>query len=376
MDHIAPSIFRVGVIGTSPFCDRMVLQPLSNHPSARITAICGRNRVRDEELAAKYHIPHIFTDYREMVRSPEVDGVAVISPNNLHHPMSMAALEAGKHVFCEKPLGMDLREALEMHRKAKETGLIALVNFTWRGIPAAMYMNDLVKEGYIGKPYHIMVSFIMPLHVTDVWMWRREQAQAGYGALGDLGSHCVDMARWMCGDVSRVSAHLATLFPQLRQQDGTVVPNKTDDTCALLLEFESGAQGIVHASWSAHPGLGGGWTRVELHGSKGMLALDINRILNPRSWITLLGSGADGRPAAPLPLPREYTEGIDVTTEDAVVRTVSHKPWYTSQRFVEAVVRRREPSPSFYDGMKVQAILDAAAESHRSGRWVGVPTGE
>ena len=363
---------RVGVIGTSPFTDRFHLQSLSNHKGAQITAICGRNRTRAQEVAAKYRIPHIFTDWREMVRSPEIDAVVVVTPNNLHHPQTMAALEQGKHVFCEKPLALDLREAQEMYEAAQRAGLVHMTNFTFRGVPAFAHMKELIDQGYVGNVYHIAVSFIGFFNRGDVMAWRRDRPQAGYGALGDLGSHAVDMARWMCGEIARVSGHLATVTPQLKLPDGALVPNETDDTCALLLGFQSGAEGIIHASWTGHSGLAGMLMRVEVHGSNGMLVADTNRLANPRSWITLVGAQGDQVQAEPLPMPRLYTEGLDVTGEDALVRTITRKPWYAAQRFVEALLGRREPSPSFFDGVRVQEVLDGAYRSHRQGRWVEI----
>jgi predicted dehydrogenase len=307
-----------------------------------------------------------------LVRSPEIDAVVVVTPNNLHYSQTMAALEQGKHVFCEKPLAMDLREAREMYEAAQRSGLVHMANFTFRGAPTFARMKELIDQGYAGNIYHIAVSFIGFFNRGDAMVWRRDRAQAGYGALGDLGSHAVDMARWMCGEIARVSGHLATVTPHLKLPDGKTVPNETDDTCAILLGFRSGAEGIIHASWTGHSGLAGMLLRVEVHGSNGMLVADTNLYANPRSWITLVGAQGDQKQAEPLPMPRQYTEGLDVTSRDALVRTLTRKPWYAAQRFVEALLGRREPSPSFFDGMRVQEVLDAAYASNQQGRWVDI----
>ena len=114
---------RIGVIGTSGFTQRFHLDSLRNHPTVQITAICGRNRQRAQGVAGRYGIPQVLTDYRELVRNPDVDAVVISTPNNLHYPMAMAALEAGKQVFCEKPLAMNLRDAQDMYEKAQSSGV-------------------------------------------------------------------------------------------------------------------------------------------------------------------------------------------------------------------------------------------------------------
>ena len=365
-------IVRVGVIGTSPFTDQAHLQSLSNHKDTQITAICGRNRARDDELARKYSIPHVFTDYREMVQSPEIDAVVVSTPNYLHYPMTLAALEHGKHVLCEKPLAMDLREAREMYKKAQAAGVVHMVNFTFRGVPAFARMKELIDEGYVGNIYHMTITFVGFGYRGNKMVWRRDKRQAGYGALGDLGSHVVDMGRWLCGEVAKVSGHLATVTPEIQLPDGRLVPSETDDTCAMLVEFKKGGQGIFHCSWTAHPGLGVGSFRVEVHGSNGMLRADTSHAVNPRSWVTLYGATGDQKPAEVLPMPEYYTQRLDFTDYDSLMRTMTTKPWYLAQRFVEAVLGRREESPNLYDGMQVQAVLDGAFQSHNEGRWVSL----
>ncbi len=353
---------RVGVIGTSSFTQRFHLTSLRNHPDVDIVALCGRNRARAQEVASRFGVPRVYTDYRELVASPEVDAVLVVTPNNLHYPQTIAALEAGKHVFCEKPLGMNVAEAQEMYQRAKAAGVVHMVHFTFRGVPAVTYMKQLIDEGYVGEVRHVAISYLGNYHYgKEELVWRRDKKQAGSGVLADLGSHMIDLARWLAGEIAHVRCQLATFVPRLKDPEtGEWVPNQTDDTAALSVRFEKGAVGVLHASWVAHPGLGGMQVRAEVHGSQGVLRVDTNRTLDPRSWVTVRGAQGDQTRDQVLPLPAVLTQGLDLTDEASLLATMLRKPWYSTQRFVEAVLGRREMSPSFYDGLKVQEVMDKA----------------
>jgi len=365
---------RIGVIGTSPFTQSFHLESLKGHPAVQVTALCGRDRKRAEAAAEKYGIPGVVTDYRELVSSPQVDAVIIVTPNVLHYPMTLAAVAAKKHVFCEKPLGMNLAEAREMYEKAEAAHVVHMTNFTNRGLPAAIQMKEGLSQGYVGKVYHISINVVTSFHRENVMTWRRDRRQAGTGALGDIGSHMLDLARWFGGDVKRVAAHLATVAKELRvPETGKPVANETDDACAMLLDYQSGAQGVVHLTWVAHPSLGAR-LRVEVHGSEGVLLFERRRGVNdPKSLLTLYGARGEKAKLEPLAAPAELTDGLDLSSEEALIRTLNAKPWYAARRFVEAVLGRREMSPSLYDGMKVQAIIDSAVQSHQQGRWVDVP---
>ena len=361
----------VGVIGTSEFTEEYHLQSLNNHPAVRLVAVCGRNRPKAQGVADRNGVERVYTDYHELIQDPDVDAVVIVTPNNQHHPMTMAVLDAGKHVFCEKPLGMDYQEAHEMYERAQALGVIHMTNFTFRGVPALMRMKELIDEGFVGRIYHIFTSFIGGFHRIDTMPWRRDKPQAGAGALGDLGSHVIDMSQWIAGPIAKVSAHMSTVMEELKLPGtGETVRNETDDTCAILAEFESGAQGILQASWVALPPPGRFLIRVEVHGDKGMLHVAIDRFRNPHSWVVLRGRQDSQDTDGVLPLPDRLTEGLDFSGGTALISAMTKKPWYSAHGFAEAVLGNREMSPSFYDGMTVQAVVDAAIASHQRGHWV------
>jgi predicted dehydrogenase len=361
------------VVGTSRFTQQFHLESFKNHSGIELAAICGRNRERAQEVAGRYGIKGVFTDYSQMVRHGDVDAIAIVTPNYLHHPIAMEALSAGKHVFCEKPLAMNLHEAREMYEKAQAAGIVHMVNFTFRGVPAGIRMKQLIDEGYIGKLYHIQIAFMSFNRRGGLYEWRRDAKEAGTGVLGDLGSHVIDQARWFGGEVKRVSGHLSTVEKTLKFADtGKSVPNETDDACSMVMEFENGAEGLLTAFWLAHPGMASMELRVEAHGSDGMLRMHYRRAVNPRSWATLWGAHGTGAKEQTLPLPAYLTEGLDFSSEPEFVRSLATRPYFAAQRFAEALVGSVNPTGTFYDGMRVQAVIDAVAESNRNGCRVNV----
>ena len=162
---------NVGVVGTSWWSDFWHVPYLCSHPRAELRAVCGRNRARAEEVAAKHSIPRVFTDFREMIRSSKIEAIVVAVPDDLHHAVTMAALDAGLHVMCEKPLAVTVKDARAMCEKAESAGVTHMTNFTC----SIRYLGSYGR----GKTY----------------AWRFDHAH-GCGVLGDLGSHMIDLSRW------------------------------------------------------------------------------------------------------------------------------------------------------------------------------------
>ena len=200
---------RIGIVGTSGWAELMFLTSLPSHPQAEIAAICGRDQARANELAAKYAIPQVYADYHEMISRGKLDAVVVATPDDLHYPVTMAALDAKLHVLCEKPLAMNAAQAWEMYEKAEAAGVRHMVVFTWRWLPQVSYMLDLIAEGYIGRPYHADFRFITGFNRHHDYRWRLDP-QRSLGELADHGSHMFDLARLYLGEISQVTAHIAS----------------------------------------------------------------------------------------------------------------------------------------------------------------------
>jgi predicted dehydrogenase len=302
-------------------------------------------------------IPGHTSDYRAICRDPGIEAVIVATPPHLHHAMALAALEAGKHVLCEKPMARNLAESRDMQRIADRVGAVAMVNFQHRFLPVRQRVKMLIDEGFLGEPRAATVvvhhSSLNDPH-GRAWGWLMEQDKAG-GMLGASGAHYVDNLRWWFGEVKGVAGALATLVPHRRLPDSSGMAKvDADDNVAVILRFANGALGTVHVSAT---------TAVDdeeellLSGSRGVLRIRNGLLVGAREGEIDLREMAVSDPVAESP-----TSTVDHPLVAPTVRL--HRAW------AEAIRIGRIASPSFADGVKVQEILDAVARSSQQGRWI------
>ena len=150
---------RVGIIGTSWYADFVHLPNMTGCPDAEVVAICGRGRERAEEMATKYSVPNVFTDYRDLLAHP-LDAVVIATPDDTHYDMTMTALDAGLHVLCEKPLALNAAQVKEMYDKAEAAGLKHMTFFSYRFLPYHRYLKRLIEEDYLGRIYHCAIRYM------------------------------------------------------------------------------------------------------------------------------------------------------------------------------------------------------------------------
>jgi predicted dehydrogenase len=357
---------RVGVVGTSWWAELMHLPGLSRHPRAQLRALCGRDRGRAEALAAKYAVPHVFTDYRDLISHGELDTLVVATPDDLHYPVTMAALEAGLHVLCEKPLALSAEEARAMYERAEATGVRHMVFFTNRWVPAYCYVRRLLDQGYVGRLYHCDIRYLGGYGRGGHYGWRFDGRRSN-GILGDLGSHAIDLARWYAGDIARVSGHLST-FVERPGPDGQPL-DPANDAAQISVEFAGGAQGTILVSAVAHVADRGIEGRVVLHGEEGALEVEVTF-----QGAQVRGARRDETKVRPLPVPEEWWGEADRTKsyQDRLPELFAGQP-VGARLFIDAIVEGRPAEPGFYEGLKAQEVIDAAAQAHESGRWVEVP---
>jgi predicted dehydrogenase len=356
--------FRVGVIGTGWWADLEHLPGLRARADVDLVTLCGRNPERLATLAAKYGIARTCTDWREAISGGDLDVLAIATPNALHHPLAMAALDAGLHVICEKPLAMSAAQTREMAARAEAAGRKTLTFFTYRAVAAAAHAKRLVGEGFLGQPLHVNAMYLSASHLRPgkPLAWRMQRAESGTGVLGDIGSHVVDLVRWWLGDFSRVAGQWQTVT---RERSGGVAD--ADEDCSFLAQLACGAQAVFQASKLAAGRAN--YQRVELYGSEGVLVYEADPGFDT-TWEGRLSAGRPATPGiAPLPLPPELTGGLD-GPEDQGNRNEAYRrltdPFFAAIRGGGAV------SPDFRDGAAVQAVLDAVAESAERGCWVSV----
>ncbi len=355
---------RVGLIGTSGWAENFYLGNLQGYAGAELTAVCGRNRTRAQELANKYGVTHIYTDYQQMLSSGQLDAAIIVTPEDLHHPMIMVALEAGLHVVCEKPMAYTASEAQEMLAKAEAVGVKHMLTFTNRWLPHYQALKRLLVDGYIGQPFH--AYFHWPTgwgrYHEDKYSWYYD-AKRAHGVLSELGAHIIDLACWYLGDVTRVTANLATFGKRLTL-DGTIMTKPANDSAFLILEFANGAHASLHMSGANlnGPGLKHTGQITILHGLKGTLETCGDPWSDPpRFEITGLRPGMET--AESLPIPPDLLEGTEVAAPFDIFKKSSAGP----RQFIDAILNDTPISPNFHDGYQVQRVIEAALESAKSG---------
>lgn len=332
-----------------------------------VTAVCQRDAAAARQIAERYGVPSVFDRWERLVEEARPDIVVIATPPALHVTIAEAALAAGAHVLCEKPLAMDAGEARAMTEAASRAGRVAMTGFNWR-FPAAMQrFHAMVEEGVAGRPFHISARFFAPRWVDEAAepTWRMDRAVAGHGVMGDMGVHMVDLVRWNFGEIARVCAHAGIAYPS-RTVPGGGRTQDAEDFCAIVGELTSGAQVTMAVSRAAR---GVVEHTLEIFGSRGALAYRSSR--EGRQWYRGELRAAEG--AAMLQpvkvasgLPRSAGEGdqLEVTGKATVAPLV--------KRMLAAIRTGEGASPSFDDGYRAQLVLDAALASARRREWVAV----
>jgi predicted dehydrogenase len=355
---------RVGIIGTSWWTEMMFLSSFKSHSSAEILAICGRNRNRAEEMAKKYDIPQVFTDYRTLLEQDNLDAVVVATPDDLHFPMTMDALDAGLHVLCEKPMALNAQHAREMYDKAEAVGVKHMVLFTWRWQPHFRYLKQLVDDGYIGRCYQAQFSFVGGFGRHSEYHWRYD-GQRSNGVVSDLGAHMIDFARWYVGDIRKVSAHLATFVDRPGADGQPSIP--TNESAFVTLQFDNEAQAMVHASVLAHQGDRAASISIRLHGDAGTLEAE-QILFGAEAGAVIRGARQGEEQFGLLTVPENLAKNLDGNDIFDPYKKQAVGP----RLFIDAIINEQPMTPNFYDGLKVQEVIDAAIEAHRKECWVSL----
>lgn len=341
----------------------MYLPALADHPLGRITAICGRNPDRTTEVAASWHVDQVYTDWEQMIDDRDIDAVIVASPNETHYDITLAALGANLPVLCEKPIGMNASQARQMADAAARAGVTTMVPFTYRFMPTNQYVKRLIDDGFVGQPYQLSMRYFTGYARDGDYAWRFDEARAGSGILGDLGSHWVDMARWMLGEVTSISAQRDHFVPRQARPDASDYV-QVEDSAVILARFESGASAVLQMSavcWEGTPF--GQIHELDLHGSSGTLHAvnDWDTVQEVRG----LRAGERG-PAPPLTIPDDVWKGAPRSPVHDTYRHVFRRTEAMTRGWVTAVAEGRHVQPDIATGARVQMLIDAAVESAAS----------
>lgn len=342
---------RVGVIGTGIGVAH--IDALRQISGVAVAAVCSAQEARAAAVAARFAIPRSTTDYRDLL-GDDIDAVVIATPPGLHAPMALAAIAAGKHVFCEKPLGANTAEARRLRDAAGHAGVVHMLNHQQRFAPANVRAKALLDAGYLGDVVIADAYFALnpldylraPVASTSKAGWFTDSAQGGGMLTGSAGPHLVDLLLWYGGPIVAVAARAAVSRTSLQLADGTVAGDiSAEDVFVLLARFAHGGLATIRGIPVAYHG---GGTAVALHGTAGSLDVGYGR---------LRGATAADRDLAELPLPPDLPpERVGILA-----------------RFIAAI---REggaaPAPNFADGVRVQAVLDASVSAAQTDAWVAV----
>ena len=215
----------------------------------RLVAIAGRNKEAVEEAAKRYGYEKAYTDWRQLIDDPDVQVFDNGGPNNVHAEPNIAAAKAGKHVISEKPLGRNAEECWEMWQAAKTAGIKHMVAFNYRFVPAVRLAKELIEQGKLGRIYHFRACYLQEWIADENFpmVWRLDSSIAGSGALGDLGSHIIDLARFLIGEPKSVMALTKTFITE-RNADGKREKVTVDDAFVAAVEYDNGAIGTLEAT--------------------------------------------------------------------------------------------------------------------------------
>lgn len=309
--------------------------------------------------------------WQEITAAGDVDVVDICTPNDTHLAIALDALARGKHVLCEKPLALDADDAHRLCEAALATDRVTQVGFVYRQWPAVAMARRLVDEGAIGKVRTARARFLLDYNGDpDIPMnWRFDRARAGSGALGDVGSHCIDLLQHLVGPISEVTARMQTFVDRRRGPDGTMAEVTVDDQTEILVGFDSGASGSILASWAAtgHKcDLG-----FELVGSSGAVEFGWERSNELRFYDSRDGSDRQGFRTVLMGPAHPGGEGIHTVAAqglgytDAFVIAAGN----TMRNLAAGEVRS---GPTFIDGLRVTEVTDAVIKAAVSGSTVAV----
>src|ERR1041385_1630976 len=229
----------IAIVGCGGITLQNHLPGLALCPEARVVALCDTDPATLQRASQQTGIGVSSTRYQEIVARDDVNAVIIATPNSAHAPIALAAIAAGKHVLCEKPLAMNHAEAKQMAQAADQAGVRHMTAFTYRFVPAMRYLAHLVKRGDLGQPYHYRSCRLQDWGTRNVG-WRQVKKFAGTGELGDMLSHRIDFAHHLVGPMKRLVANVKNLTPM---RDGH--PNDTEDWVAIISEFQNGATGVL-----------------------------------------------------------------------------------------------------------------------------------
>ena len=337
--------------------------PAFQSQGCRVVAVCQREPTTAKKIADAYGVPQVFARWEELLERARPEIVVIATPPHLHHDIALAAFAAGAHVLCEKPVAMTQAEARAMVEAAARAGRVAMTGFNWRFTAAMQRLHAMVQDGFVGRVLHVSGRWFGARWADEAAAatWRMDRAQAGHGAMGDMGVHLVDLVRWTCGDIARVVAHAGIAYP--RAVPGTSRTADAEDYATVVAELASGAEATLMVSRAAH---GRNDHLLEIYGTRGALAYRLTRE-QPRWYAGELQAAASGGAFQPVAVDAPAVEGGD---QMDVLGKATIGP--LAARMLQAIREGKPAVPSLADGLAAQTVLDAVLDSISRRAWVAI----
>lgn len=378
---------NVGIIGAGTMCRAHSLgydsMPRHFYPCAAMPVkklLCDVSAAAAGEGAERYGWEESTCDWQEVVAREDIDLVDIVVPNDLHHAMCLEAAKHGKMIYCEKPLGLDFEDSLEIYRAIRKAGVKHAVAFNKRRWPAVMFAKKLISEGRIGEIINfrceMQQSFALNRSLPLTWKFQKEKT--GGGAIVDIGSHTIDLARYLVGDIDEVCGLLKTAIPERplpakgtnlfwakSDEDAPMGKVEVDDLASFMVRFHNGAVGTLEASRVAS-GKGDGVSFV-IWGTKGAIRWNQQQLgqlevsfedvpADEKGFKTIEIAGVHDCGIWNVPFGIGLGENKAIEIRDVIDTYVNSTPFHSD----------------FYDGMKVAQVIDAVEKSYLAKAWIPV----
>ena len=337
-----------------------------------------------DEGRRRYGFEESSSDWRAVVKRPDIDVIDIVTPNDSHAAIAIAAAEAGKHIICEKPLARGGDEAKTMLDAVNRAGVIHMVAFNYRRTPAVALARQYIEEGRIGKILNFRGTYLQDWSADpdSPLSWRFQKKVAGSGSIGDIGTHVVDLARYLVGEIAEVSALVRTYNKTRPAQRGNLdrlgaaekntgaerVEVDVDDEVVTLLKFADGAIGSLEATRNAYGR--NNFITFEIHGTKGSIAFNYER--RDELQVMFADDPADARGFRTVYSGPAHPYGAGLWPIPALGIGYSETKIVECFDFFSAIASGKQPSPNFEDGYKTERVADALIESGESGLWTKV----
>ncbi|MCX7886168.1 MAG: Gfo/Idh/MocA family oxidoreductase [Verrucomicrobiae bacterium] len=337
-----------------------------------LKAVCDSNEAKVNAFAQRWGFESVETDWRKLVERKDIDLVDICLPNDMHMEVAVAAAKAGKMIICEKPLARNGQEGLAMVKAVEKAGVLNLVSYNYRRIPAVTLAKQLVDEGRLGRIFHYRAKFLQDWTISKDLpqggdaLWRLDVKVAGSGVTGDLLAHCIDTAIWLNGPITAVNAMTETFIKERKHQlTGKIEKVGIDDACAFLARFANGSLATFESTRYArgHKALytfeiNGEHASIfwDLHDSHRLQYFDHRDPVCVRGWRSIHVTDGDH----PY-MKHWWVPGLTIGYEHSFVHQLAD--------FIKGLQTGKPAAPTFRDALQTQYVCDAVLKSAKTGRW-------